>query len=331
MKFPSISVAMGTFNGHRFIEEQLLSIFAQTYLPRELIICDDCSTDNTLSVIQRVISREMASRKELSAIRVEIVTREQNIGVALNFLDAFTMSGSDLIAICDQDDIWAPNKLETFAHLFAQDTELVLAHSNAELINSSGQPLGRTMFEALKLTRSEFHDMNNNKGLNVLLRRNIISGTACVIRRDVVLASLPVPETWYPDEWFGICATQMGKIRTLSNSLVYYRQHSTNTVGAPQSIHMFHLFRHWIRHSRAIDLKQRVLHWDALINESRLPQNESNMALIHSAIRFYSLRSSLPRLRIARLPRVISLLFKGDYKKYSFGNNAVLSDLVQRA
>lgn len=115
--------------------------------------------------------------------------------------------------------------------------------------------------------------MNNNKGLKVLLRRNIISGTACVVRRNVVLATLPDPETWYPDEWFGICASQMGRIRTLSDSLVNFRQHTANMVGAPQRIHMFHLFRHWIRHSRAIDLKQRELHWEALFSESRSPQN----------------------------------------------------------
>src|SRR4030095_5004546 len=98
------SIAMCTYNGARYIAEQLESIAAQTYPPGEIIVCDDASTDNTLEIV-----KDFASR---ASMPVRVFVNEENSGSTRNFSKAIGLCGGDLIALSDQDDFWLANKLE---------------------------------------------------------------------------------------------------------------------------------------------------------------------------------------------------------------------------
>ena len=98
----SISVAMATYNGGRFLREQLDSLNQQTVLPRELVVCDDRSTDNTVRILE-----EFASQ---AAFPVKVVVNENRLGFGDNFMKAASLCSGDLISFCDQDDIWYSNK-----------------------------------------------------------------------------------------------------------------------------------------------------------------------------------------------------------------------------
>src|ERR1700761_4532631 len=99
-----ISVALCTFNGELFLRQQLASIQQQTRLPDELLVCDDGSSDQTLTIV-----REFAAS---APFPVKLFENEQNLGFAANFERAIRLCEGSLIALCDQDDIWYPTRLQ---------------------------------------------------------------------------------------------------------------------------------------------------------------------------------------------------------------------------
>jgi glycosyltransferase involved in cell wall biosynthesis len=98
-----ISIAMATYNGERFLEEQLRTLGEQVKLPDEVVVCDDGSTDRTLEILVQFAER--------APFRVRLVINDQRLGWRENFLKAASLCTSDYIAFCDQDDVWLPDKL----------------------------------------------------------------------------------------------------------------------------------------------------------------------------------------------------------------------------
>ena len=123
----TISIAMCTYNGDRFLREQSESILNQTRLPDHLIVCDDGSTDTTRSLL------EQFARK--SPFPVELRFNSRNLGVTRNFEQALMACRSDFIALCDQDDLWHPRKLERLTEVLEANPQAGFACSNAELID----------------------------------------------------------------------------------------------------------------------------------------------------------------------------------------------------
>lgn len=122
-----ISVAMATYNGEKFIEEQLQSILDQTVQVDEVIICDDRSTDNTGEVIERFIHENKLED------RFSFFVNEKNLGYASNFVNALRKTTGDYIFFCDQDDIWVKDRVEKM-------TEILGSHEEVELIGSEFEP-----------------------------------------------------------------------------------------------------------------------------------------------------------------------------------------------
>ena len=121
-----LSVAMATYNGAKFIEEQLESIRTQTMAVDQVIICDDCSKDNTVEVVQKYIE----SHNLQDSWRIEV--NEHNLGYASNFIGAVRKTDGDYIFFCDQDDIWVSNRVETMTNLMQEHPEIKLLCSEFE-------------------------------------------------------------------------------------------------------------------------------------------------------------------------------------------------------
>ena len=98
-----ISIALASYNGSKYIREQLDSILEQTYQDFELIICDDCSTDNTWQILQEYAQKDS---------RIKVFENERNLGFKKNFEKAISLCNGKYIALSDQDDIWIDNHLE---------------------------------------------------------------------------------------------------------------------------------------------------------------------------------------------------------------------------
>ena len=129
---PRVSIALATYNGEPFLMEQLESLAQQTLLPAELVVSDDGSTDKTIEIV-----REFAAHAPFDVVVLEHGAR---LNYRLNFRRAAKHCSGDLIAFCDQDDVWVPNKLERMVRVFS-DSKVQLAYHNAVVAGPEGTRL----------------------------------------------------------------------------------------------------------------------------------------------------------------------------------------------
>src|SRR3974390_417909 len=169
----SISVAMCTYNGAAYLTEQLQSIAAQTVVPDELVVCDDGSTDATVSLLDEF--------RRAASFPVRVFRNETRLGAAKNFERAVRLCAGDLIFLCDQDDAWNPSKIEVLADAIAQHPDAPYAFSNAGLRSEDGHPLGLTSWEAFGLQK-RLQRFSGTGQLELLLKHNVVSGSAMVLR-----------------------------------------------------------------------------------------------------------------------------------------------------
>lgn len=125
-----LSVALCTYNGERYIREQLESILNQTMPVDEIVVCDDGSTDGTLQIIENLRSK--------TSVNFQLYKNEKNLGVSKNFKKAIDLCRGEIVFLSDQDDVWLPEKVESMVDLFMQHPEIQVVFSDALLINSEG-------------------------------------------------------------------------------------------------------------------------------------------------------------------------------------------------
>jgi glycosyltransferase involved in cell wall biosynthesis len=203
---------MATYNGERFIREQLESLAHQTLLPYELIVRDDASTDRTLCIVEE-FSRH-------APFRVTIHKNSVRLGYRDNFIQAAGLAKGNWIAFCDQDDVWLPHKLERVLAVVARHSGLVLVIHSAELVD-----------EALKRTGRRFPDIKRRKIIGTLEHSRIAHypGFCCTFSRDLldeVRWDSEDPQNPYiHDQWICFLANVLGRTCYIPEPLVLYRRH----------------------------------------------------------------------------------------------------------
>jgi len=207
----SISVVLATYNGGRYLREQLDSIAAQTIQPFEIIIQDDCSSDDTIAIVQEYIPR----------LPIQLESNPNNIGYIHNFEMALSKARGEFIALCDQDDIWEADKL---AQLLYHMRENSLVYSNSMLIDSNGHSLKQTLSEKL---RNRF--ISTHTPLSFVYD-NCVSAHALMFHRSLLPQLFPFPHHLYFDAWIAANAASANGVKYIDMPLVNYRQHSANTL-----------------------------------------------------------------------------------------------------
>lgn len=210
---PLISVVMATYNGERYLREQLDSILAQTYPNIEIIVVDDNSTDSTPKILE-----EYANLHAIIFFR-----NPQNLGVTANFEKGMRLAKGDLIALSDQDDVWESNKLELLLAHLGNNT---LAYADSILIDSEGTPIGQTLHQRLKIQPIE------GKPDRSFYFLNCIPGHAMLFDRSLLAVALPLPKHTMYDQWLAFAASRLNGIAYLPRPLVYYRQHAQSVMNA---------------------------------------------------------------------------------------------------
>ena len=220
------SIALCTYNGERFIAEQLKSILSQTRLPDEIIVRDDCSTDNTVKIANSLL--------ENSGIDYRIEVNKTNLGCGQNFLKCYDSCKGEVIFSCDQDDIWENTKVETIMDLFENNSNVTLVFSNAELIDSNGESLGITLLETIGVPKDFYIDREfyKNRLYGDTFGNFLVYGCCNAFRKEFYKMLLPFPEGWYFDSYIAICAPIYGEIVYINESLIKYRQHEGNHSGS---------------------------------------------------------------------------------------------------
>ena len=198
-----ISVCMATYNGEKYIKEQLSSILSQLSEKDEIIVSDDSSTDKTVEIIESFQDK-----------RIKILKNNKFRQPNLNFENALKYSKGDIIFLSDQDDVWVKNKVEIILNQLKKYDLIV---SDAFITN-----------EKLNITNeSLFSEVNSNRGILKNIIKNTYYGCCMAFKRKVLKKALPFPKTREigHDLWLGIIADRYFKVKFLKEKLIYFRRH----------------------------------------------------------------------------------------------------------
>ncbi|AVQ82216.1 MULTISPECIES: glycosyltransferase family 2 protein [unclassified Variovorax] len=324
---PDISVALCTRNGARYLPAQIRSICTQEPLPREIIVSDDGSSDDTLAVVRDTIA--LCGVADRIALRV--FSNTPPLGVTRNFEQAVRACSHALIVLCDQDDVWHPGRLARMAAQFEARPDLLLLHTDARLVDADLQPLGSTLFHALEVQPAELEAISRGDAFSVLLRRNLVTGATTMFRRTLLDAALPFAPEWVHDEWLAAIAAATGRMDVLPEPTIDYRQHASNQIGARRltlSEKIAKAFaergdKHVARLHRADALLQRLLQLGDRVPAAWLEAQRAKVA--HQ--RF---RAGLPKARPLRLVPILAEAARGRYARFGRGGHAIAQDLLER-
>ncbi len=208
-----VSIAMATYNGEKYLKEQIESIYAQTYKNIEVIVTDDCSTDKTVEILEQYAKSH----------GLIYFVNESNLGFVKNFEKVISLCQGEYIALSDQDDIWEKDKLEI---LLSKIGTNLLIHSDCSIIDEEG-----------KIINSYWKGKSGYRiNIENLLFSNVITGCTVLFKKELLKTALPFPEgIVYHDWWLGICAAYEDKIDYIPGSLIQYRQHSEQNTGASEN------------------------------------------------------------------------------------------------
>ncbi len=203
-----ISIAMCSYNGERFIKEQIDSIITQTYKNFELIIVDDCSKDNTINIIKDY---------QLKDNRIKLFQNEKNLGFVKNFEKAISLCSGDFIALADQDDVWKRYKIEVFIKNIGTN---LLIYSDAILIDQYSKETGS------ELIRPD-GNLVAGKCNKAFIFYNCVSGNTLMFKKELVKDIIPIPsEITFHDIWIAFLASTKGTITFTNEPMTYYRRYS---------------------------------------------------------------------------------------------------------
>lgn len=216
-----IDILMATYNGEKYLREQIDSILNQTFKDFNLIICDDCSKDSTWEILQEYEKKDS---------RVKIIKNEKNLGYNKNFEKLLSYVQSEYFMLSDQDDFWMENKVEeSYRKITEEDLNLVC--SDLEVVDENLNTIHSSMWEFWP----DYNIKNKIKKSNdyrSCLMTNCVTGCTTIINSKLISELIPLPG--YPivhDWWIALVAGSKGPIGYIEKPLIKYRQHGHNQIG----------------------------------------------------------------------------------------------------
>lgn len=227
-------VALGAYRGTAYLPAQLASMARQTSPPDFVVICDDASGDATPN----------CARAELQRLGLagEVREQPQNLRSTRNFADAIARvvddAGADVVVLADQDDVWAPNKLERLSTALRLHPSAAFAFSDAAMVDDRLQPLNYRLWEAVRFRPRQLdrHAPGDDaivagNAFELLLRRFVVTGATMAFRakyRDLIL---PIPCEWVHDAWIALLLSAVAPCAAVAEPLIQYRQHAGQQIG----------------------------------------------------------------------------------------------------
>jgi len=221
-----ISVALCTYNGEKFLHKQIDSILSQTLKVDEIIVCDDCSSDSTLTILE-------AYEKDNPSI-FQIYQNEVNLKSNKNFEKAIGLCTGDYIFLSDQDDIWRNDKVEKILAVFNQNQEAEGVFSDGVLIDNEGE----VIYKDNSLWDSFFfYESKMNKPIDLfeflISNGNFLTGASLCIRKEVKKFCFPfiTSNEFLHDEWFALILSKRKTLYYTTDKLLSYRLHDSQQLG----------------------------------------------------------------------------------------------------
>jgi len=325
MASPTVSVALATFNGEKYLPRQLKSLVQQRSPITELVVSDDGSSDTTVPLL-----REFAAT---APFPVHIFQNSQRLGYRVNFMHAAAACTGDLIAFCDQDDVWHPDNTNLVAHAFG-DPEVMLVFHNADLIDERGRRKGKlfSQKDAKVYPPLSIKPWMIVPGVVQALRRQLLRFTSLhPLSIDPYCPTEPMSH----DLWYPFWASVLGKIAYIPDALVEYRQHGENTSGWPHASWLAYLHENIVNAeeytaANVVNTGNRL----ELLEAARAVVELSERPRIETALRFYKELHALNERRleiyrpggIGRRARTLTTLLREGAYARSLGYDALVLD-----
>lgn len=220
-----ISVALCTYNGEKFLKNQIDSILNQTQKVDEIVVCDDGSTDKTLKIIE---DYSLTFPSLFSVYKNEI-----NLRSVKNFEKAIAVTSGDYIFLADQDDIWVENKVEKMINHFKLNPNCLGLFSDGFLIQENNKIIPRTsLWESIYFDTKQ---VGNFKNLNSYLsfKRNVVTGAALCIKKEAkdFIFPFPIVKGFHHDHWIAYVLSLKNELQFIDKKLIQYRLHQNQQVG----------------------------------------------------------------------------------------------------
>lgn len=307
-----ISIALCTYNGEKYLSEQLESLLNQTKPIDEIVICDDQSKDGTELVVKNFEAK----------LPIRFYKNESSLRVVKNFEKAANLCTGDIIFFCDQDDVWEKDKIQVMLDVFSKNDSLELLFSNAELVNGELEPLEKDLWQSVRFWKQQQAEFQQKKEVDILLQGNRVTGCTMAVKRSLIERVTPFPENIHPtfihDYWLAMVAAHRGTIGIIDQKLVKYRQHASQYVGIAANNQ--EPIRFWDRFSRPREVKiapfKDKVRYFTTLEEKLISIGVTNTEKLKAIAAFYEKRATLPEKKLNRVLPASQLLFSGTYHRY---------------
>lgn len=318
-----IDILMATYNGEKYLKEQIDSILNQTYTDFNLLISDDCSTDNTFRILEEYTKKDS---------RIKIFRNEVNEGVIKNFEKLLQNVTCAYYMLADQDDIWKNDKIEKSVKKIVE-TNSDLVFCDLEVVDNKLNLIHNSYWK-----QKGFHKrIIQYNGFNALYLNNYVTGCTIIAKSDKFQNILPFPkDTKYliHDYWIALMMSRFGKVDFLNEQLIKYRQHEKNEIGSKRKsdeIHEFtelrnlfidvklEHFRVFNENNEKFDLEYQKLNIKALKYFEKLKNvkfaNFSNWGLFFRLYKYENFKYKFLNFIILNFPGFSKWMFKMIRKK----------------
>lgn len=323
-----LSIAMCTYNGARYVQQQLDSIATQARQPDELILCDDGSTDGTRQLLSSFALK--------SQFPVSLHFNRKRLGVIKNFEKAIQLCAGDVISLCDQDDVWRPEKLGHMEAVFLSSAGTGLVASDAVVVDEHEQSLGYRLWEHI-ISERKWHRIRNGETFNVLLSGDTVTGATMAFRSRFKGLILPIPTDigFIHDSWIALMIAAVAEVAFIERPLLQYRRHSeqTSQISSPTKNESKILREkectqgQWLNAYLA-ELRRVETVCDRLFRErAQFPCGEILKRLEDMVIHMNA-RMSMPDTKLSRGQLVLKELLAGRYHRYSNGLYSAAKDFA---
>lgn len=319
-----ISIALATYNGAKYLQEQLDSFVAQTKQPDELVVCDDGSTDGTVELLTQF--------QKNAPFLVRLYKNSCRLGYVQNFGKAIELSEGDIIFISDQDDLWLPEKIITVIKAFNGSSDTFVVVNDQEIVNSDLSPTGLTILGQIRSAG--------------LADSHLITGACTAIKKSFVTLAIPIPEN-IPgghDTWIHRLAATLDVTLVIPHVLQMYRRHENNTSASVLSrkkrITWYDIYKHEGKVDPCVGYRARL----KLVSKSidRISMQAGSLCPESGSSRIVTAIDKLKRERRAVIRRYLLLhkgwlgrklcsfflLAKGDYLFFA-GYKSLFKDLLR--
>lgn len=259
-KMEQIDVLMATYNGEKYLREQIDSILSQTYQNIRLLISDDVSSDGTVAILKEYEKKDH---------RIVLFLQEKNLGYIKNFEYLMQQVENDIYMFSDQDDVWLPNKIE-MSYQAMKDKKVDLVYTDLTVVDKDLNTLYPSFWKYLKIDHKVKYDDIRSQYLF-----NCVTGCTLISKKKFIQDILPLPyqsEFMPHDYWVALVVALKGKIAHLDKKTILYRQHGDNLIGSEKTSHKFRKFEQ----VRELFLRVKIEHFTDYVERKDVFTEEQN-------------------------------------------------------